>query len=546
MAVLIVPPLDESPWPTLGPQVCDWIEWAGVYGPGDLQGEPYVITDEFRAQLYRMYEVYPKGHRLEGRRRFKRVCLEERKGTAKTERAMLIAFAESHPDAPVRCDGFKKVGREWEPVGRGVRSPYIPLVSYTVEQTEDLGYNVLRAIIEDSPASDQYDIGLERIVVLDERGREAGKAVPLAGSPGARDGARTSHQHFDEPHRMTLPRQRKAHSTMLENTYKRVGADAWTLETTTAGELGENSVAEDTRAYAESIERGEVDDPKLFFFSRFAPLEMPLDTPEETRAALLEASGPNGEWSGDIDALVGRRFEPKLDFNFWRRVWLNQWVPGGAKAFDPDLWAELALPEYVVPAGAQITLGFDGATRKDSTALVATEVSSGYQWPLGIWQRPLNAPDEWEVDPALVDLAVTDAFGTYTVLRFYADPPYWWDWLNAWAGRYGEDRVKEWWTNRLKAMAQSLRQYQGAMLDHSLSHDGDPLFAEHIANAVRKKLGLVDEDDEPLWVITKDRHDSPRKIDAAMAGCLSWEARLDAIAKGALKPTEPPATVYAF
>lgn len=534
MAVLVVPPLDPSPWPTLGPEVCDWIESAGVYGPGELKGEPYKVSDDFRAQLYRAYEVYPRGHRLEGRRRFKRVCLEERKGTAKTERAMLVALLESHPDAPVRCDGFKKVGRKWEPVGRGVRSPYIPLVSYTVEQTEDLGWNVLRAILEDSPVVDRYDIGLERILVLDERGREAGKIVPLAGSPGARDGARTTFQHFDEPHRMTLPRLVKAHSTMIENTYKRVGADAWTLETTTAGELGEGSVAEETRAYAESVDRGEVDDPRLFFFSRFAPLEMPLDSPEETREALLEASGPNAEWSGDIDALVSRRFEPKVDLSFWRRVWLNQWVPGGAAAFDPDRWADLSL-DRTVPLGALITLGLDGATRKDSTALVATEVETGYQWPVGIWSRPPNAPDDWEVDHELVDLAVTDCFDRFEVVRFYADPPYWWDWVAAWAGRYGEDRVKEWWTNRRRMMAQALRAYRGAIIDGAVSHNGDPIFAAHIAHSIRKNLGIFDEDGTEFWVITKERSDSDRKIDAAMAGCLSWEARVDAIAKGALK-----------
>jgi hypothetical protein len=35
-----------------------------------------------------------------------------------------------------------------------------------------------------------------------------------------------------------------------------------------------------------------------------------------------------------------------------------------------------------------------------------------------------------------------------------------------------------------------------------------------------------------MWTIQKDRHDSPRKIDLAMAGCLSWEARRDAIKAG--------------
>lgn len=537
MANLCVPPIidGDEDWPSLGDQLIEWLERNGRYGPGELQGEEYRCTPDFKAQLRRAYQVYPKGHRLAGRRRFKRVCFEERKGTAKTERAMLVAFAESHPLAPVRCVGFERDGT---PTGRGVVSPYIPIVSYTLEQTDDLGYNVLRSIIADSPLANDYDIGLERILLLDERGREAGKIVPLASSPNARDGARTTFQHFDEPHRMTLPRLVKSHATMVENSYKRVGADAWTLETTTAGALGEESVAEATREYAEAVDRGEVDDPRLFFFSRFAPLDMPLETPDEVRAALLEASGPNASWSGDIDALVSRFFEPKVDRSYYRRVWLNQWVPGGDLAFDPGLWAELAAPTEVA-RGTQITLGFDGSVRHDATALVATVLETGYQFVLGVWQRPANAPEDWEVPTDLVDLAVCDAFDRYKVVLMYADPPHWGDWLDAWAGKFGADRVKSWWTNRNKAMAFSLAGYRDAMLERAVSHDGSAVFADHVSNAYKLDLGIVDDQDVPLWVVRKERRDSPRKIDAAMAGCLSWEARGDAIAAGALKQRKP-------
>lgn len=537
MATLLVPPLDAEPWPTLGPQVCEWLSTYGRYGPGDLKGLPYELTPDFEAQIYRAYEVFPRGHRLEGRRRFKRVCFEERKGTAKTERAMELVFAESHPTAPVRTVDWRKVGSAWEPIGGPVVSPYIPLVSYTVEQLEDLAFNVIRAIIEESDLAGDYDVGLERIVVLDARGREAGKIVPLAGSPNARDGARTTFQHFDEPHRMTLPRLVKAHGTMIENTYKRVMADAWTLETTTAGELGEASVAEDTRETAEAINRGEVDDPRLFYFSRFAPLDMPLETPEDVRAALIEASGPNASWSGDIDALVPRYFEPKADRSYYQRVWLNQWVPGGAAAFDAKTF-RARRRDLKIDKGALVTLGFDGAKRHDATALTVTDIESGHQQLFGLWQRPLNAPDDWEVPTDEVDETVSAAFDRWNVWRLYADPPYWDDWIDAWEGRYGSDKVLRWWTNRYRQMAFSLKSYHDAIIEGSMSWGGtshDEAFASHIANAYRKKLAQLDDQEQPLWVIRKERPDSPLKIDAAMSGCLSWEARGDAIAAGVLK-----------
>src|SRR5690348_7610072 len=100
MAVLMVP-VDNESWPSLGDQVCEWIEEHLVFGPGDLVGQPAQIDDEKRALIWRIYEVYPKGHPQAGRRRFKRAALSLRKGSAKTELAAWIAAVELHPDGPV-------------------------------------------------------------------------------------------------------------------------------------------------------------------------------------------------------------------------------------------------------------------------------------------------------------------------------------------------------------------------------------------------------------------------------------------------------------
>lgn len=536
MATLIVPPLDARPWPTLGPELCDWIEANLVYGPGPKKGEPYQIEPEFRGELYRMYEVFPRGHERAGRRRFKRVGLSKRKGTAKTEKAAIIAACELHPHAPVRCDGFRRQGSVWVPVGRGVPSdPYIPMVAYTEEQSEDLAFGVLRHILGESEVADWFDIGLDRILVLDEHGRAAGEAKALAASPSARDGARTTFQHFDETHRMFRPALKNAHSTMLQNVFKLVDADAWTLETTTAGQPGENSIAEDTHMYAELIGKGKVSDPNLFYAHRFAPADMPTDTPDQVRAALLEATGP-ATWSGDIDALVSHFFEPKVDRAYYKRVWFNQWHRGGQQAFDVRRWRDLAVPDRSIEAGQLVTLGFDGARRRDATGLVATDVLAGFQQVVAVWERPADAPDEWEVPSDEVDAAVEEAFSRWSVWRMYADPPYWDEWVDAWAGRYGADRVVKWWTNQRRKMANALRVFNDAIIDGTLSHDGNELLAEHVGNAVRKYLMSRTEDDERLWVIEKARHDSIDKIDLAMAACLSWEARGDAMAAGASMP----------
>ncbi|HZL05234.1 MAG TPA: large terminase, partial [Coriobacteriia bacterium] len=248
--LLVVPGPDSEPWPTLGPQVCALIEERVVYGPGSLQGQPYVIDPEFRAFIYRASEVFPKGHPWAGRRRFKRVGMSVRKGLAKTEKMAVFAFVELHPEGPTRCDGFDAHGN---PVGRPVRSPYIPMLAVTVEQVEELAFGALKYIIEEGPDADLFDVSLERIIRLDEWGRADGRAVPLSNSPGARDGARTTLNCFDEPHRLYLPRQLQAHTTMDANLPKRPLDDPWSLYVGTAGELGQKSVAEQLHTEAEMI-----------------------------------------------------------------------------------------------------------------------------------------------------------------------------------------------------------------------------------------------------------------------------------------------------
>ncbi len=526
--ILTVPNDGAELYPTLGPLVCEWMESCLVFGPGDLRGEPLRLDDEQRGFIYSFYEIMPEGHPEAGRRRFKRCALSLAKGLRKTELGAFVAAAEIAPDAPVRFDGWDGKGN---PKGRPVKDPFLALVAYTEEQSDELCYGALRAILAESEISGEFDIGLERIM----RVGGDGKAVSLSTSPSARDGARTTWQCFDETHWFTLDRLRKAHQTMLANVPKRKAADAWSLEITTAPEPGVGSVAEATMDYARAVAEGRAKDSRLFFFHREASDKHDLSTKKGARAAVIEASGEAAKWR-DIDTIVSLWSDPTTDRNFWIRVWLNKLVRTSGQAFDSQLFDGLA-GESPVNDGDLITLGFDGAIFRDSTALVGTHVDSGYQWVLGVWERP-HGHDDWKVPEQDVDDCVAAAFERYDVWRLYADPPYWQSWVAHWCGKYGADRVIDWWTNRRKQMTHALENYDSAMKQGNLSHDANPVLQRHIANACRHELPQIDENGRHLWLIRKDRSDSPRKIDAAMAAVLSWEARRDAIASGAVDGVE--------
>lgn len=533
----MVPSLDEEPWPTLGPQVADLLETYSVFGPGSLKGQPYRLDDEKRAALYRMYEVYPQGHPWAGRRRYKRVGISWRKGLAKTEFMAQVAFAELHAEGPVRCDGFDASGN---PVGRPVNDPYIPLLAVTVEQVEELAYGALYVLCTEGPDAGLFDATKERIIRLGPDGRADGKCVPLSNSPGSRDGARTTFQGFDEPHRLFLKRARDAHETMVANLEKRTLEDPWGLYVGTAGEPGQGSIAEDLHAEAGLIERGEIADPQLFYFHREAGPGFDMDSLDARVEAVKAATGPIGEYGPGQFHSIARQWErPGVDKSYLERVWLNRWTRSGAQAFDIKRWADdLGRPGVIEP-GSFVVAGFDGARFRDSTGIVITDIASGRQQCWGLWERPADLPDDadWEIDESEVDESFERLMSVMDVWKFYGDPPHWTSTLGEWAARH-PDRVEEWWTNRRWPMAKAVRSYREAMATGAVTWSLDaPLAADltrHVAAAGRRDVNLWDDDGERLFILAKIHED--RKFDAAMAGCISWQARLDALKKNA-KPT---------
>lgn len=559
MSVLVVPGQDAEPWPTLGPQVCQWMEANLVYGPGDIRGES--LTDrpmdpETVAIINRIYEVHPKT----GRRRFHRVGLSKRKGTAKTEIMAWILTAELHPEAPVRFAGWDAAGL---PVGKSVDDPYIPVVSYTEEQVNELLFGAVYSIISESPIADDFDIGLGRIIRMDGKGRLVG----VAAAPNPRDGARTTCQGFDETHRFDTRKHLDTHNVMMANVGgKRAGSEPYTLEGSTAFIPGQGSIAEKTQEYAELIAEGKIEDPTLFFHHRWAGDPVDLTTREGLEAAVRDASGPAQHWDTfpiQLERVVANWSDPTIPSDYIERVWLNRKVMSHSQVFDIERVRQLSglqvartalakaeterervaatklvserLSDPLPRKRVEITLGFDGSRTNDATGVIGTELETGYQFVVGVWQRPPDPDLEWEVPGDEVDEVVREAFKQWRVVRMYCDPPYWETYCDLWAGRWPK-KVAKWETRRPGPTAYAIRQYVTAWKLGEVSQDGNPLFIEHLANARKRQLTIKDEEGrETLYLMEKEHRGSPKKIDLAMAGMLSWEARSDAITKGALK-----------
>lgn len=509
----------DGEFPSLGWDVAEWIESTLTVPDGEQQGSPLHLTDEQLAFIVRLYRLDSKTGR---RRDYRRACLVRPKGWGKSPFLAAVALAELA--GPVVPDGFDADG---EPVGRPRATPWIQVASVSEDSTDNT-WSSLYQMAQDGSIADHvpgFDVGITRIFLPG-----GGRCEPVASASGSREGQRITFSVMDETH-LWIPSNGgvKLAATLRRNLAKMGGVS---VETTNAPFLGEQSVAEAT---IEACRRGGVPARGVLFDHREAP-ETDLADTAALRKALRGVYG-DASWI-DIERLIEEIADPDTDPDDARRFYLNQVRAAADRAFDREKWKLLARDDGPPPKRTPIVLGFDGSRFDDATALVGTVIATGYQFVLGLWEKPAGpAGEDWEVPSDEVDAAVRDAFEHYKVWRLYADPPYWESNVAAWAGRYGRERVIEWWTHRDRQVAYALAAYRLAMTTDELAHDGDPAMARHIGNAVRRKSRARDEDGKPMWTIGKPARQSPYKIDAAMAGCLSWEARRDAVAAGQANTT---------
>jgi hypothetical protein len=492
--------------PSLGLLVVDWLDAL----PG-----PFSLTEEQALLLLDWFRLDP----VSGERVWRRGQIMAAKGWGKSPLAGQIALAELA--GPVQPAGWDSDGR---PVGRPWPSPVIQIAAVSEDQADNT-YGALLEYLTDGQSAVADELGLDagQTRVL-RKGQASARIDAVTASAGTREGQRVTFAVLDESH-LWLPGNggHRLANTLRRNAGKMGGS---TLETTNAYVPGEQSVAQAT-AEAHMEDRA-----GIYRWSRGFDGEVSLANKVELRRALKKVYGQATAWVS-VDRLIEEIHDPDTTEADARRFYLNEVVQHAGGAFDPDRWAELADPTMTVDDGELVTLGFDGARYHDATALVGCRVSDGFVWPVGIWERPAGVGDDgWEVPADQVDAVVHQAFERWDVWRLYADPPRWQDEVDRWAGEF-DGKAMKWETYRVKQMAFAVRRFSEALHSGGLSHSGDSTLAHHVGNCYRAATKIRDDNDRWLWRIEKEHPKSTRKIDAAMAAVLAFEARGDAIAAGA-------------
>lgn len=520
-----------------------WIETFCVHGPGDVQGSPVELDDEFAAFIIDSYALDETGRRL-----YDSIFLSRAKGRAKSELAGFIVLFEAM--GPCRFDRWADGGETYEfngerytyspgePIGVEVTAPVIRCLA-TEEGQAGNTYDNVHFNLTEGPLGENLPkdaAGLTRVFLPG-----GGEILPSTASNSAKDGGKESMVVFDETHLYTKPELKRMYATVRRNLAKRKSAEPWSLETSTMYFPGEKSVAEETHDLARKITEGKTKRQRLLFDHREAPADVDLTNEKQVRKALEESYGPFAQVM-DLERIISEIYDPRNDPQDSRRYYFNQPTSSRDAWVSAPEWNACYDEEKTVANGEAITLGFDGSRRRsrgiaDATALIGCRVSDGHLFEIQVWEQPDGpAGDDWETPAAEVDATVRQVFKDYNVVAFFADPALWESYIANWESEFGKRlKVKatqrhpiEWWVSggRSYLMVRALEQFHSAVVDRELSHDGSRILTRHVLNARRRagRSGMQ---------IAKEHPDSPNKIDAAVASTLAWAARLDALAKNA-------------
>ncbi|QZY52717.1 terminase large subunit domain-containing protein [Leucobacter tenebrionis] len=454
-------PLDFTGWPEPGWERLQRFAETFVPMPkGVGAGEPFVLRPW---QLEIVKGLFP----TEGRPRTGLVSLP--RGNGKTTLAALLAL--------------------YELFASETAAPQVMVVAGT-EQVARHTLKIASRMIELSPELAERAHLLQASIKVPHTG---GELVTAASTVAALQGFDPSLLIVDELHTVT--------------------ADDWEAATSVAGKRPESltlaistpSDSQDSVMF-DLVKYGRKHADPAFYFKEFAAPEGCDILDEEAWATANPALGDFLTADGLMSVAKTMREAA------FRRYRLGQWVGSEDSWLPFGVWEKRASDRELEP-GEKIVLGFDGSASGDSTALVACTMD-GHIAPIKIWVNPKQPG--WRVPRGEVTATVDWCFDTYHVVELAADPWGWRSEIEAWGKKHGARKVVEYNTGYRNRMGPATDRLYAAVIDGTMTHNGDRVLAQHIGQTVATQTAVG-------AIVHKDKRNSPRKIDASVASIVAFD-----------------------
>lgn len=488
-------PREPGEFPTLGYAIAEWVEGTLRLPDGPRAGRPWRYTDDQLRHLLHAYRLHPDAPGDAPTAAARRYRGDQWIAPQKAGKDPTLATRSlAHAFGPVEFAGWDANG---EPVARPHPSPWVAIAALNDDQTNNT-WLPIQTMIRDSVLVDLPGVQVNLDEILLPGGA---KIEPLTATAWGRLGGRFTFVGITESGLMvgTGRRGGVAFGRTLKRNVGGMGG-SW-AEVTNPWDPTEASLAQQQH---EAVERGVVDDVWVTF--RRSRRRVPLDDGpavlDELEHLYGDASVRRGGWVV-CERVAGDIRDPSMGEAEVRRFYLQEVTAGSKPLASPPVWAAAARgpghPDHdPLVAGDLVALGFDGSRSRDATAL----------WAYRLRDRRLHALDLWvpaehpsgRVPRGEVDAAVRAAFDAYDVAVMFADPYRWQDYLDTWAGLYGE-RVVEFPTTVETRMDAAIERFRTALRAGELTHDGDPRLTRHVEDTAlakgKRKPPREDLDDRP-------------------------------------------------
>ena len=514
----------EAPRPSMGGQMCEWIEAFFAHGPGPLIGEPFRLHGDAERFIWQLAEVHPPGHPREGQMAFREAALVEPKQWAKSELA--AAWVACQALGPSRFDRWDANGN---PVARPVELATIPIYANDEEQARNT-FRPLAYALHPRTARpellEEYgepDVGRDpesatRIILPEHRGTVAMRSTRAR----SKEGGLPTAVAVEEPHLWVLPTLIDLWRTEVRGVLKVPGAQV--LHSSNWFAPGQGSVLEQLKGDADAGADG------VLWFGTTLPagiLDPMRPLREQSRATLrkaLRAVYGTAASFVDIEAIIDLIRRPSTKESEALRFYLNAEATLDRSWTDRRIWTERDAPRGArIEAKERVGLGFVGTER--CVALVACRLSDRLIEPVRVWEG--DEPSRTDVDAE-----VEACFARWKVERLLANP--WSGWhfdVDRWSQRWGEKVALRFPVREDARMAVALENWDTAVVTGQLRHVGDEVLSRHVLRCAVRKTKAGDQL-EPM--------DPRDPITAAQAAVLAHQAAVFALAT---VPAEKPKPV---
>ena len=489
---------------SLGPQIIDWAEWR-TDEPGltdYLTGNPWRFTPGQQRFLILWYAYDERGRWL-----YRSGVKRGAKGTGKD------------PFGAALCN-IELVGRSQlvlnEATGlfEGMRHamPLVQIASNSEAQSKDMLRVANGMLGREARDFFQVDPGETRTILKD-----GGRLEVLTASEKSSEGDPATFIALNESHHMT---ESSGGHRIAEVARRNVGKSPAALqarlcEFTNAHRMGMDSVAERTFLAWQAQVSGQALRQDILYDSVEANPATRLHVEEELTAGLAAAYS-DAPWA-DLERLVDEVLDPRTSPGDSIRFYLNGLAAAEDAWVDPRSFDSMADPTLKLEDGDQIAMFLDCSKSEDATGLVASRISDGAVFQLGVWQKPHgDRGKDWLAPRQEVDGVVRRSFERFRVQWFGVDPSpatddanetlYWRPLIDEWHRDFSK-KLKVWATPgaqgnsvmfdmRIAQRGSTQRNQlftEVAMLtaqeideDQSFRHDGSPALRTHVHNTKRR------------------------------------------------------------